>query len=236
MMDRNINSIDSWMRSERPDKIMRLMRANGWLRDHAPELDRLYGIPQKPEHHPEVDVGLHIELVLEMAASLSSDPRVRYAALVHDLGKALTPAGDWPRHFKHEALGVKPGLKLGRRLGVPKEWRLLAAIVARYHLQMHRIEGQSARHLVRFLRSAGFFKRPDLLEPFCLACEADARGRAGLQNRAYPQPALLKAAFLAAQTVGEEGTELVIHDRRIKAVEAVLHVWTSKSSAFKPCA
>ena len=114
-MNTALNYIAGWMSSDRPDLVMRTMRINGWLRDHAPELDRLYGIPQPPEHHPEVDTGRHVELALRLAAEFSKDPKVRYAVLVHDLGKGLTPKEEWPQHFKHEERGVRPGLLLGRR-------------------------------------------------------------------------------------------------------------------------
>ena len=209
------------MRAKQPDKVLKVMRANGWLRDHAPEIDRLYGVPQNAEHHPEIDTGIHIELSLAIVAQLSEDPRARYAALVHDLGKALTPKEEWPRHLSHEELGVRPGLRLGKRLGVPKDWRLLGALVARYHLRVHRALELSPRSLVRIFRDSHFFERSELLEPFLCACEADARGRAGLQDRPYPQADRLRLAFKAAsaaETVGNED----IHDARIRLVARAL--------------
>jgi len=216
-----INYIDGWMRAEKPHLVMRTMRANGWLRDHAPEVDRLYGIPQRSEHHPEIDAGVHTELALEVAGTLSQDPRVRYAALVHDLGKALTPKELWPRHHGHEELGVESSLAFGGRLGVPQEWRVLGAMVCRYHLHAHRSLESSARSIVRLFRDAGLFERPDLIEPFTLACEADARGRAGLQDRAYPQGELLRTAFGVAHGV-EVASPLKLHETRIQAVREAL--------------
>jgi tRNA nucleotidyltransferase (CCA-adding enzyme) len=235
MESSSVNTFHSWMRSDRPDEIMKSMRANGWLAAQLPEVDRLYGIPQKPEHHPEIDVGIHIELVLKIAAELSTDPRVRYAALVHDLGKALTPATDWPKHFKHEALGVKPGLRMARRLGLPKDWRFLGALVAKYHLRLHRIEGESPRHIVRFLRDAGFFRHPEFLKPFVLACEADARGRAGFETRPYPQAQKILVAFAAASTVEEIGNASDFHSVRVTRVAKALSSLASVDSTFKPC-
>lgn len=128
-----VNHTEGWMKSDAPHEVMCKLRASGWLREHAPELDRLYGIPQRVEHHPEVDTGIHIKLTLERAARLTEDPRVRFAALVHDLGKGLTPPEEWPRHHGHEELGFEPALELGTRLGVPEEWRELGGLVARFH-------------------------------------------------------------------------------------------------------
>lgn len=212
----------SWMRAERPDIRMRLLHDNGWLAEHAPEIDRLYGIPQRPEHHPEVDVGRHVELALELAASWTTDPRVRYAVLVHDLGKALTPKEGWPSHIKHEELGVRPGLALGKRLGVPREWRLLGALTARYHLRVHRSDSLPPRSLVRFFRDAKFFERHELFEPFLLACEADAKGREGLQNRSYPQVKRLRTAFAVAREVELIGDPCTYHQERIRRVSRAL--------------
>lgn len=149
-----VNHTEGWMKSDAPHEVMRELRASGWLREHAPELDRLYGIPQRVEHHPEVDTGIHIELTLEMAARLTEDPRVRFAALVHDLGKGLTPPEEWPRHHGHEELGFEPALELGARLGVPEEWRELGGLVARFHLHAHRALDVPPRTLVRFFRDA----------------------------------------------------------------------------------
>jgi tRNA nucleotidyltransferase (CCA-adding enzyme) len=232
-MDTSVNLIDAWMRSARPDETLRALRASGWLREHAPEIDRLYGIPQKAEHHPEIDVGIHIELVLEVAAQLSSDPAVRYAALVHDLGKALT--SNWPSHFDHEGMGVAPGLAMGARLGVPEDWQQLGALATKYHLRSHRVLGESAKHLVRFFRDAGFFENPQLLEPFLLVCEADARGRAGLQNRPYPQAQILSAAFKAAAPVAPIGTESDYHSERIRRVAAILPSLSALTPTSEPC-
>lgn len=211
------NHLAGWMSANKPHHIMRLMRANGWLREHAPEVNRLYGVPQRADHHPEVDTGVHVELVLEIASELSSDPRVRYAALVHDLGKGLTPQAEWPRHHKHEELGVQPGLELAQRLGVPADWQLLGAAVARFHLHAHRAMDASPRSLMRFFRDAKFFEHPQLVEHFTLACEADARGRAGLQNRPYPQAQRIRTAFeIANRLTGEDPVRL--YDARIQAL------------------
>lgn len=213
------NTIEGWMSAAKPHVTMRLMRNNGWLRDNAPEVFALYGVPQKAEHHPEVDAGIHTELVLEMAAQLSDDPRVRYAALVHDLGKALTPEEEWPSHHSHEKRGVRPAKTLGKRFGVPEDWEWLGCATARYHLHVHRAFEAPPRTLVRMFRDAGFYDRPEMLELFLLACEADARGREGFQDRPYPQAEFVRRVFAAARAVPAEGAPSRVHELRIRAAE-----------------
>ena len=212
----------TWLKSDRPDLVMHQLYENGWLAEHTPELHRLYGIPQRADHHPEVDTGRHMELALQWIAANTDDPMVRYAVLVHDIGKGLTPRDQWPAHIKHEELGVIPGIALGRRLGVPKEWRLLGALTSRYHLRVHICIRLPARSLVRFFRDAKFFERPQLLEPFLLACEADARGREGLQDREYPQVDRLKKAFAAALEVAPIENPCTYHETRIRHVAKAL--------------
>lgn len=217
-----VNYIEGWMKAIKPHHILRLLRANGWLRQHAPEIERLYGIPQRPEHHPEIDVGVHTELVLEIASELTCDPKVRFAALVHDLGKALTPPQQWPRHHNHEELGVEPVRTLCARLGVPAHWQQLAETTARFHLRCHQALEAEARTLVRFFRDAGFFENPELVEPFTLACEADARGRAGFQSSHYPQGQRVRKAFVVAHKAKAVHAKQDLHEARIQAVAAEL--------------
>ena len=219
-MTTSFKALETWLSSPHPEVELQARRASGWLQRHLPEVDRLYGIPQVAEHHPEIDVGRHIELTLGMAAQLSNDPRVRYAALIHDLGKALTRPEQWPKHHSHEALGVRPGLKVGQRFGVPKDWRRLGALVSVAHLQAHRTMALPARSVVRLFRQAGFFERPALFEPFVLACEADARGREGLQNRPYPQGDRLRAAFAIARTVDTSLEPDRAHQERVRRLVA----------------
>lgn len=209
------------MSSEHPGEQLRERYASGWLQREAPELHQLYGVPQNASHHPEVDTGVHIELALEVAATLSPDPRVRYATLVHDLGKGLTPSQEWPKHLDHERKGVRPGLRLGRRMGVPREWRRLGALVARHHLRAHRALEASPKRLVRLLLDAGFVANPELLEPFVLACEADARGRAGLQSRPYPQAQRLRKVLTWVLEVSVDNP-VRLHQARVEHVALAL--------------
>lgn len=177
------NHLYGWMAATDPARILRMHRDNGWLGTHLPEVDALYGVPQPAEHHPEVDTGRHIELALEVAASLSPEPAVRFAVLVHDLGKALTPVSAWPSHVDHETRGVAVVQAVCDRFAVPHAWRELGVLCTRYHLHAHRALAMSARGVVRFFVDSGLLQRPALLQPFLLACEADARGREGLRDR-----------------------------------------------------
>lgn len=198
--------------SAAPQEFLRESKARGELGEFLPEVACLYGVPQPPAHHPEIDTGLHVELTLERAAALSSDPRVRYAALVHDLGKALTPASKWPSHHGHEKLGVAPVHAVSTRLALPGDWRWVAATTARYHLHVHKVTGLRAGTWVQALSESGALDRPDLFELVLLACEADARGRAGLAERAYPQRALVQRGFEAVRAV--EADEARLHQAR----------------------
>jgi tRNA nucleotidyltransferase (CCA-adding enzyme) len=210
--------IINWMSSSAPADELRSRRASGWLAQHMPEVDNLYGVAQPVAHHPEVDTGIHTELVLEMAARLSDDPAVRFAALCHDLGKGLTPVKDLPQHWGHERAGVPLVVAVTQRLALSTEWRELAMLASEFHLHVHRVFDGPARTTVRFFRNANLFERPHLVEPLLLVCEADARGRAGLQEEAYPQRPYLMQAFPIAQHAGRQATEAEAHAARIHAV------------------
>ena len=166
-----------------------------------PEIDALFGVPQPPQYHPEIDTGVHTLMVLAEAAKLSPDPVVRFAALTHDLGKALTDPSRWPRHWGHEQLGLPALARLCERLKVPNAYRKLADKVMRYHGYCHRALELRAGTIVDVLQKLDAFRQGNVLEPFLLACEADARGRTGLENRPYPQADWLRAAHRAALSV-----------------------------------
>jgi len=166
-----------------------------------PELDGLYGIPQPEHYHPEIDSGVHTMMVLDQACRLSSDTTVRFAALVHDLGKAATPQADWPAHRDHEQRGVDLVKRLCERYRVPKKYRELAVIVTRYHLDCHRVQELRPGTVIDKLESLDAFRRPDRFEQFLLACEADARGRKGLEHSAYPQAARFRELLSAANAI-----------------------------------
>jgi tRNA nucleotidyltransferase (CCA-adding enzyme) len=186
---------------QQPDIFFQELRNCGALAVIIPELDRLFGIPQPEKHHPEIDSGIHSLLTLEQASLLSGDPQVRYAALMHDLGKATTPKDEWPRHIGHEHRGVSLVDAVSRRLRVPDEWNRLAQHVARYHLDCHRAMELRPRTILKLLQKIDALRRPDRFERFLLACHADLLGRPGKEQTKYPQADLLREAREAAMAV-----------------------------------
>jgi tRNA nucleotidyltransferase (CCA-adding enzyme) len=184
-----------------PGAFFEVLRGCGALARLFPEIDRLFGVPQPPQHHPEIDTGAHTLLVLAQAVRLSADPTVRFAALTHDLGKGLTPPELWPKHHGHEQAGLAALDSLCERLKVPNAYRRLAERVMRYHGHAHKALELRASTVVDLLQRLEAFRQKDALEPFLLACEADARGRPGFEARPYPEAAWLKAAREAAAAV-----------------------------------
>ena len=186
----------------RPSAFVRVLRDSGALARLFPEVDALYGVPQRAEYHPEIDSGAHLELVLDMAARLAPDnDRVGFAALTHDLGKALTPRAEWPRHVGHEQRGLAPLRALCARLRIGAEHADLAAAACRYHLDAHRALDLRPGTLLQLLEKLDAMRRPQRLHEFLLVCEADARGRLGKDAAPYPQAARARAALAAAQSV-----------------------------------
>ncbi len=171
------------------------------LRVVLPEVDALFGIPQPEKWHPEIDTGLHTMMVLEQARRLSSELDVSFAALVHDLGKATTDKSKLPSHPGHEQRGSKIIRKLAERLPVPRACRDLGLIVAEFHTHCHRALELRSSTIVKLLERSDAFRRPERFERFLLACEADARGRTGLEQREYPQADFLRAARAVAAAV-----------------------------------
>ena len=213
-----------------PARYFEVLRECGALRVLFPEIDRLFGVPQPPEHHPEIDTGIHTMLVLGQAARLSADPVVRFAALVHDLGKGLTPREEWPSHKGHEARGVPLVKALCRRLRVPNDYRDLALLVTEYHLHYHRAAELRPETLLKLLERTDALRRPDRFDQFLLACEADSRGRPGFEDAHFAQPAILRRVREAAAAVdsgelrkqGYEGKALgeALRKRRQAAIRA----------------
>jgi tRNA nucleotidyltransferase (CCA-adding enzyme) len=183
-----------------PEIFVAALRESGALAVVFPELARLYGVPQPERWHPEIDTGVHIELVLAAAARLSPLPRVRFAALVHDLGKGTTPPAEWPKHVGHEERGARLIAALADRLRVPADFRELAVMVARHHGLCHRALELKASTVLELLEHCDALRRPERFAEFLLACEADMRGRTGFADRAYPQGDYLHAALAAVQS------------------------------------
>ena len=186
---------------ERPSAFFLALRDCGALARLFPEIEALFGVPQPEQHHPEIDTGVHAMLVLDAAARLSGDARVRFAALMHDLGKGTTPKGEWPQHIGHEERGVELTRNFCARFRVPNEYRDLAVLAARYHAHCHRAPELRPGTVLEVLEALDAFRRPERLEQFVAACEADFRGRTGFEDRPYPQAELFRRALAAARAV-----------------------------------
>ena len=185
----------------RPSRMLQVLRDCGALKILLPEVDRLYGVPQPPEHHPEIDTGVHLEMVLDQTARMHSPLEVRFAALCHDLGKGTTDSDKLPRHIGHEERSVKLLRGLCERLRVPVPCRELAEVVAREHGNIHASLTLGAQAVLRLLLRCDALRRPERFALALQACESDARGRLGLEDRDYPQSARLQALLNAALSV-----------------------------------
>jgi tRNA nucleotidyltransferase (CCA-adding enzyme) len=215
-----------------PSAFLKALRACDALAVVFPEVDALYGVPQRAEFHPEVDTGTHVEMVLDMAARLAPrDDVVGWCALTHDLGKALTPKDELPRHIRHEHNGAAPVRALCARLKVPAEHAALAELVCRFHLDAHRALELRPATVLDLLERLDSFRRPERLQRFLLACEADKRGRLGHADTAYPQAGFLRTAHAAAVAIratdfvaqGLTGTAIgtAMRDARVRAIAAL---------------
>ena len=212
-----------------PDVFFDVLRQCGALLAIFPELDALFGVPQPKEHHPEVDTGVHTIMVLQQASLLSTSPVVRFAALTHDLGKALTLPEYWPSHHGHETKGLATLKKMIARLRVPNEFASLAEKVMEFHTHCHKALELKPSTLVKLFESLGAFRQNSELEGFLLACEADSKGRTGFEQRQYPQSDWLRKAHVAANDVnavqfikeGLAGKEIgkAIYDKRVYVIE-----------------
>lgn len=193
--------LERTLKEESPARFFEVLRNCGALGRIFPELDALFGVPQPKHHHPEEDSGIHTLMVLEQATRLSPDSRVRFAALVHDLGKGTTPETEWPKHIAHEARGVPLVQALCERLRIPRDYRELAVLVTREHLNYHRAAELRPATLLNLLERLDAFRRPERLEQFLLACEADSRGRSGFEEQPVEQPAIFRRAYHAASQI-----------------------------------
>ena len=209
-----------------PGSFVRVLRDCGALAVLFPEVDALYGVPQRAEFHPEVDTGVHLELVLDMAARLApGDALVGWCALVHDLGKGVTPAEELPRHVMHEHAGVPLVRALSARYRVPAEFARMGELTCRLHLLAHTALTLRPNTVLKLFERLDAFRRPERVRVFLIACEADKRGRTGLSERSYPQADYLRACFDAARAItaesfvaaGLEGPAIAEAQRRARA-------------------
>lgn len=227
-----------WQEMERglkepnPEQFFLVLRSCNSLAKIWPDLNALWGVPEKPEHHPELDTGVHVMMVLKRAAQLTRNPVTRFAAVCHDLGKGKTQTEALPSHVGHEEAGVPLIQHFARHYRIPHEYRDLAILVSRFHLHCHRALELTASTLVKTLERLDAFRQPDRFEQFLIACQADAQGRLGREENPYPQADRMREAYRIAKAVdvqaliekGFEGAVLgeKIHEARVKAIKREL--------------
>jgi tRNA nucleotidyltransferase (CCA-adding enzyme) len=214
-----------------PSRMFQVLRDCGALARLFPEINRLFGVPQPPEHHPEVDTGLHIMLVIDWAARQGLSLPVRFAALTHDLGKGVTNPEFWPKHQGHEAKSVGLVRALCERIRVPADCRELAVAVAREHGIVHRALELRPGTVVELLERVDAFRRPDRFEEFLQACECDFRGRPGYEDKPFPAPDFLRQALQAAQAIDAAGVARNADPARIR--EAIFQTRKAAVEAWR---
>lgn len=216
-----------------PELFISTLRSCGALAIVLPEIDQLFGIPNSRHYHPEVDSGIHTLMAVEAAVRLSPDPMIRFAALVHDLGKAATPMNEWPKHHGHEERGVTIIDKLCERLRIPVDWRKFATMVSRYHLTIHRLLELRSNTIVRVLEQTDAFRRPELFQGLLIVCEADYRAcgktddylQAARWQAIYQQTARISARPLVEQGLKGEAIKNKLHEQRVHCVDLILNSW-----------
>ncbi|MCO6058706.1 multifunctional CCA addition/repair protein [Pseudomonas sp. MOB-449] len=228
--ERSWKEVSRALMEPRPDVFIQVLRDCGALAAWLPEVDRLFGVPQPAQHHPEVDSGVHVLAVLRQCAEHGQPLTVRWASLLHDLGKGLTPEEEWPQHIDHEKRGLKLIKAINERCKAPRECQELALLVGEYHTHAHRALELRASTLLELLQSFDVYRRPQRFEEFVAASEMDARGRTGLEQRDYPQAPYLLGAAAVARAVpvqpllekGFKGAELgeALKGERLKALRA----------------
>lgn len=217
---------------QKPSRMFEVLRACGALQKILPELDKLWGVPQPPQHHPEIDTGVHVMMVIDYAAKQNFTLPVRFAALMHDLGKGATPADLLPRHIGHEVRSVDLLKDICKRLRVPNDCRELAHIVAKFHGKLHQTSKMRPGTLLEFLIDLDALRQPARFHDFLKACEADSRGRTGMESCAIPEADLMLKVLDAASSVDAgvvasafsepESIKTAVYEARLDAVKSVL--------------
>ncbi len=217
-----------------PEAFIRVLRACQALAIILPELERLFGIPQQPEHHPEIDCGEHTLLVLHQAVQLSLLPEVRFAALMHDVGKGLTPTTQWPKHTGHESVSARLVRQVSEHLRVPTRFRDLAEQVATYHGAIHKGLRLSVQEIINVLEQTDAFRKPDRFALILIACEADSRGRLGFEQAPYPQRAFWQQCLAACSQVNVQAIiqqgfqgEAIKHELRQRRLQVLTSTFPS---------
>ena len=235
--ERSWKEISRALMESRPDVFIQVLRDCGALAVLMPEVDALFGVPQPPQHHPEVDTGEHVLAVLRECAQYDQPLSVRWACLVHDVGKGETRKEDWPKHHAHEHLGLPLIDALNARFKVPRDCQELARLVGEYHTHCHRALELRPTTVLELLQSFDVYRRPQRFEEFLAASEMDARGRHGLEDRDYPQAEYWRGAAQAARAVavrpllekGYKGAELgeALKRERLNALKAYKESYTA---------
>lgn len=236
--------VDKSLGSPHPEVFFEVLRQCGALNILFPEIEALFGVPQPEKWHPEIDTGLHTMLVLAQATALTEEKAVRFAALVHDLGKALSPKEHWPKHHGHGQKGLPVIKSLCERLRIPNEYRDLALLVSDQHQNVHQAFELRSETIIKLFDKADFWRKPERLKQLLLACIADMRGRTGFEHHAYPQGDYLSACFLAANTVdvkaiiaaGFQGAQIkqALNSKRIEVIEQVKLNWQQSQAKQTP--
>ena len=196
---------DKALATESPWLFFQLLRDVGALAILFPEIDNLFGVPQTEKYHPEIDTGTHTLMALEIATRLTQEPELRFATLVHDLGKAETKSELLPKHHGHEERGVPLIQSICARFAIPNRYRDIAILVSKYHLHCHRAKELKPRTLHKLLTGIDVWRKPERLSQFLICCEADARGRLGMHDSAYPSADYIRAAYSAVSAIDLSG-------------------------------
>ncbi len=223
--------LHSTLTESHPEIFFAVLRQCGALSRLFPEIENLYGVPQPERYHPEIDTGIHTMMVLQQACLLTPDTKVRFAALLHDLGKGVTPKDEWPKHISHESRGVPLVKALCKKFKVPNNFRVLAVKVTQYHLHYHRIAELKASTILKTLSALNAFRQVDNFELFILACEADARGRTGYEDNKPPQSEQFRLVFKAANEIDISA----ITTADISGKEIGAQIQSTRLSAIKKC-
>ncbi|MCC5013503.1 MULTISPECIES: multifunctional CCA addition/repair protein [unclassified Legionella] len=225
-----------WSRSlteKNPEIFITTLRACAALKIVLPEIDALFGVPNRRDYHPEVDSGVHTLMVLSAAVELSSEPMVRFAAVMHDLGKAITPMAEWPKHHRHEERGIPIIEALCERLRIPADYRKFAVMVSRFHLTIHRLFELNAKTIVKVFEQTDAFRRPQLFEKLLLVCQADAQGcgrKIDYKQGKNWRYLLQECSKISAQNLIEKGYQgeaikEALHQRRVACADLILNSW-----------
>jgi len=199
--ERVVAEMQKALREPNPEAFFECLREAGALAVLMPSLDRLFGVPQPPRWHPEIDTGVHVLMALQVATRLSTEPRVRFAALMHDLGKGLTPPSEWPKHIGHEPAGARLLSELCDQLRIPNDYKELGVMVAKWHTLCHQALVLTPARVLKLLDEADAYRRPERFEEFLIACSADFWGRLDFDHRPYPQAEILRTALAAAKSI-----------------------------------